>query len=74
MRPQSKPRELTLLVLSGEGERMHSVKLSRARLWLLVAAWLLLLVLAALAGFAWTGSAQAQGASGAVAVSAEARQ
>lgn len=74
MRPQSKPRELTLLVLSGEGERMHSVKLSRARLWLLLAGWLLLLALAALAGFEWSGTSDAQGASGAVAVSAEARQ
>ena len=74
-----------MLVLSGEGERVHSWKLTRRRLWLFVSAWLLLLALAAVAGFEWSddvdqwsshdGHAQhAQGARGAVALSAEARQ
>jgi hypothetical protein len=76
MRPPNKQKkELTLLVLSGEGERVHSLKLTRTRMWLLVSGWVLLLALAAVAGFEWSGeAANGQGARGAVAVSAEARQ
>jgi hypothetical protein len=75
MRPPNRPKELTLLVLSGEGERVHSLKLTQRSMWLLVSGWLFLLALAAVVGFQWSGeAANGQGERGAVAVSAEARQ
>jgi hypothetical protein len=70
---RSKPGELQVVVLSGSGEQTHSLRLTRRKVALAIACWLLILVGAALWGFQSAGPAAKDGSSPRAGSSAGAR-